>query len=382
MYTKATNCHPTHAYYEANIALGKFCQGEDMSNSDFLEKFKSLINIFIHAGGDPGCSSARYRDFALDTENPKMDTDDYDKAVKRCRDEWMGVALVLKSDPKLYHTLMADLINSYTHGQDVYPNNLTGAYDMLVNYHSPTSHVRSHVQDHGVAFAQDTDPSGRGGHGGHGGRGGRGYTSHGGHGSSGGGGGSDTNAMTISSSSNNNNNINEQVSESYTACSLYDSCPAECFLQTSTIPNRWLLIDSCSSVNMVANEELLHDITPVQNPINVHCNDGTVSVNQNGLLGDYPERVWFNPHGIANILLLDNVSQHYRVTMDTSKSNSITLHRNDGSLIHFSPCTKGLYRYALQPNETLTKFWSMISTVAGNAKQFTKRQFKNAVLAR
>jgi hypothetical protein len=63
-------------------------------------------------------------------------------------------------------------------------------------------------------------------------------------------------------------------------------------------------------------------------------------------LGDYPERVWFNPHGIANILSLDNVSQHYRVTMDTSKSNSIALHRNNGSLIHFTPCSKGLYRYA------------------------------------
>jgi uncharacterized membrane protein YgcG len=316
MYTKATNCHPTHTFYEADIALGKFRQGEDMSNSDFLEKFKSLVDIFIHAGSDPGCSSARYHDFALDTENPEMDTDNYDKAVKRCRDEWMGVALVLKSYPKRYHTLMADLINSYTRGQDVYPNNITGAYEMLVNYHSPTSHVRSHVQDHGVAFAQDIDPSGRGGgRGSRGGRGGRGYTGRGGRGYSGGS-GSDTNAMTISSSSNNNNNTNEQVSESYTACSLYDSRPAECFLQTSTIPNRWLLLDSCSSVNMVSNEELLHDITPVETPINVHCNAGTVSVNRNGLLGDYPERVWFNPHGIANILSLDNVSQHYPLVHD------------------------------------------------------------------
>jgi hypothetical protein len=98
---------------------------------------------------------------------------------------------------------------------------------------------------------------------------------------------------------------------------------------------------------MAANEELLHDITSVQNPINVHFNAGTVSVNRNGLLGDYPEQMWFNPHGIANILSLDNVSQHYHVTMDTSKSNSIILHRNDGSLIHFTPCNKGLYRYAL-----------------------------------
>jgi hypothetical protein len=70
MYTKATNRHPTHALYEADNALAKFRQGDDMSNSDFLEKFKSLIDIFIPAGGDPGCTASRYRDFALPTEDP------------------------------------------------------------------------------------------------------------------------------------------------------------------------------------------------------------------------------------------------------------------------------------------------------------------------
>jgi hypothetical protein len=287
MYTKSTNRHPTHALYGTKAALIKFHQGYDMSNSDFLEKFKSLLDIYIHAGGDPGCTSAHYRDFTLDTKDPDNDATHYKLAVQRCRDNWVGMVLLLQSDAKLYSTLMANLINSYTHGQDVYPNNPTSAYDILVNYHSPTSNAHAHVQDHGLAFAQDLDASGHGGCGGRGGHGGHGYTGHGGRGS--GGGGSDTTATTISSSSNHNNNTNEPVSESYTACSLYDSHPAECFLQTSTIPNRWLLLDSCSLVNMVSNEELLHDITPVQNPINVHCNAGTVSVNRNGLLGDYPE---------------------------------------------------------------------------------------------
>jgi hypothetical protein len=212
--------------------------------------------------------------------------------------------------------------------------------------------------------------------GGCGGRGGNGSGGHGGRG------GSDTsgNATALVSSSD-NNNINEQVTESYAVCSLYDSRPAECFLQNSTISHLWVLIDSCSSVNMFANAELLHDIKTTNNPINVHCNAGTVSVSKTGLLGDYPEWVWFNPKGIANILSLDNVSKHYRVTMDTNVSNSITLHRKEGSLILFFPCSKGLYRYALQQNESLSDFWSMLSTVAGNAKQFTQRQYKNAVLA-
>jgi hypothetical protein len=167
---------------------------------------------------------------------------------------------------------MADLINSYTRGQDVYPNSTTDAYDMLVNYHSPTSHVRSHVQDHGVAFVQDADPTGRGGRGGCGdsGRGGRGGRS--GRSGHGGGSGDHTNTTTTSSSNNNdnNNNTNEQVIAPYTACSLYDSRPAECFLQGSTISLLWILADSCSSVNMFANRALLHDIQFTAHPINVH----------------------------------------------------------------------------------------------------------------
>ena len=75
MYTKATNRHPTHALYEADNALAKFRQGDDMSNSDFLEKFKSLIDIFIHAGGDPGCTAIRYHNFALATEDPDNNVD-------------------------------------------------------------------------------------------------------------------------------------------------------------------------------------------------------------------------------------------------------------------------------------------------------------------
>jgi hypothetical protein len=53
----------------------------------------------------------------------------------------------------------------------------------------------------------------------------------------------------------------------------------------------------------------------------------------------------------------------------------------DVSLISFTPCSKGLYCYALQDHESLDIFWSMISTVSGNSKQFTNRQYKNAVLA-
>ena len=68
--------------------------------------------------------------------------------------------------------------------------------------------------------------------------------------------------------------------------------------------------------------------------------------------------------------------------MDTSISNAIILHCKDSSLIPFTPCSKGLYHYTLQDHESLSNFWSMISTVAGNAQKFIQQQYKHAILAR
>ena len=34
--------------------------------------------------------------------------------------------------------------------------------------------------------------------------------------------------------------------------------------------------------------------------------------------GSYPEAVWYNPQGITNIMSLPNVTQYYRVKMDTA----------------------------------------------------------------
>jgi hypothetical protein len=411
MYTKSTNRHPIHALVDAETALHKFRQGDGMSNSDFLEKFKSLIDIYEHTGGDIGSATHRYRDYLLAGESD-TDPDAFKKAVSRCKDEYIGVGLLVKSDPKRYNSLMADLVNSYTRGQDVYPDTLTGAYDMLVNYHAPHPHSRMHIQDDGMAFAHLPDNSnhqGRGhGYEGRGGRGGgRGDTGRGdrdtGRGGRGRGTGRGDGQQSATQSHNttasnqthtttgdtNTNNNNTSTNVNAYSAAIYDSRCAECFVQEpqstsshSTIPQRWVLIDSCSTVDMIADRELLHDIQSTGGSINVHCNAGTVTVRQQGLIGDYPTRVWYNPKGIANIMSLNNITKHYRVTMDTAKKNAIILHRHDGSQIEFTPCAKGLYKYALQPDETLQDFWSMVTTVASRAQQYTQRQYKEATLAR
>ena len=77
------------------------------------------------------------------------------------------------------------------------------------------------------------------------------------------------------------------------------------------LPNTWLLIDSCSTASLIMNKALLHDIHTVETSISIRCNAGTITMNQKGYLGDYPTLVWYNPKGIANILSMQDVAQHY-----------------------------------------------------------------------
>ena len=88
---------------------------------------------------------------------------------------------------------------------------------------------------------------------------------------------------------------------------------------------------------------LLHNIFKAKQPIQVHCNAGQVALTHQGYLGGYPQPVWYNPHGIANIMSLYDVTKYYHVTMDSREENGFCLHFNDNSTVAFQPCSKGLY---------------------------------------
>ena len=191
LYQRATRRQETHALIEAETALMRFRQSEQMSNSDYLEKLRDLVEVYEHLGGEPGTSKARIDGLLIDPEF--ADEDDKQEAKSKAREEYLAVLLLTKSDPKRYGTLVTDVENAYTRGQNGYPTTVSGAYDMLVNYRNPNQALRMQNQDMGIAFAQDsqdgddiTEPSqqygrqqqdyGRAGRGRHGGRdGGRGH---------------------------------------------------------------------------------------------------------------------------------------------------------------------------------------------------------------
>ena len=327
LYQWATRRKDTHALIEVETALMRFRQSECMSNSDYLEKLRDLVEVYEHLGGDPGTSSARINARVMDLE----DLEEREAAKVDAREEYIAVLLLTKSDPKRYASLVADIENQHTRGQDVYPTTVSGAYDVLVNYRNPNQAMRMQTQDTGAAFTQSkshdaeneneqdqtrnagSTEGGRGwylnrdsGHGrGRGGRGGRGTYAQGqAH-------AIDTNEEHEHEGNRDENNNLDQSPNPYSPQVRIDHIETVFMQALLKLPMLWLLIDSCSSTNLICDKRLLHRIFEAECPMTIHYNAGTVMITHKGYYGTYPEPVWYNPKVIANIMSLDNITKYY-----------------------------------------------------------------------
>ena len=79
----------------------------------------------------------------------------------------VAIAFLKGSDQKRYGGLWSELKNNYTRGQDHYPTNLTGAYNLLLNYKPPPTQTRTarrqrpaheNEESTGVSFLQNGAP--------------------------------------------------------------------------------------------------------------------------------------------------------------------------------------------------------------------------------
>ena len=164
----------------------------------------------------------------------------------------------------------------------------------------------------------------------------------------------------------------------------YPSSHHDCAFASDTVggkslPQRWILLDSCSSANLISDRALLHNVHQAARPLVVHCNAGTVTLTEQGYFGSYPEPVWYNPSGLANIMSLNNISKYYQLTMDTMSDAAILLHKSNGSNMRFVPSGKGLYHHALKDD---IDAWVMVSTVAEWADKYSQRAIQGARTAR
>jgi hypothetical protein len=150
LFSGATTRHEVHALQDAEDNFLGLKQTTNMSNADYLDKFKTYLQIYEYLGGEVGGSEAniaRYID-ATDPDNPTAD--EMSLATATAKSEYLAVRFLRRSDQRRYGVLMAEVENGYTRGLDSYPTTLPVAYDMLVNYVNPT--LVQHDRQSGLSF--------------------------------------------------------------------------------------------------------------------------------------------------------------------------------------------------------------------------------------
>ena len=129
---------------------------------------------------------------------------------------------------------------------------------------------------------------------------------------------------------------------------------------------------------------MLSDIRPPHHTIRAVTNGG---YQDSTMIGDFhglgtPCTAWYNAASIANILSLSDIRKICTVTMDSSKSPSLVVHKPDGTLMSFDEHPCGLYVHHHNPTNAPIDHYTLLSTVKANKKPFTQHQIQQADTAR
>jgi hypothetical protein len=326
-------------------------------------------------------------EIAADPDVPT--NEEKEQARDRAKDQFLAVMFLVNSDRAQYGSLVRDIENEYTRGSDTYPTTLSAAYDYLMNYRVDKTSNTHDPDESGLSYYTEDDlgrGQGRGGRGS--GRGtGRGRGNHGGRGNeTRDGRGRGGEASRLGTQGRVHNQTGDAVGDD-DAAYLVDNLDEideeylHAFVGHTTTTggslNNTLLLDSCSTDNLITNKTLLHGIHTVLTTMHIQCNAGVTSTNLKGWLGNFPEPVWYNPDGVASIMSLFMVKKHYRVRYDSDKQDALLVTKPNGGTTVFKPTTKGLYALA----NHLTG-WVHVNTVVDQKREYTKHKYRDAVLAR
>ena len=109
------------------------------------------------------------------------------------------------------------------------------------------------------------------------------------------------------------------------------------------VPLTWFLLDSQSTLDLIANPRMLLKIRKVRSEyaIRLHCNSGVKVMDRVGDLPGYGT-LWYETTGIANILSMSRATKKFRVIFDSEGRNCFRMVLPDrGVKFQFSPtgCT-------------------------------------------
>jgi hypothetical protein len=128
----------THRF-EGTRNENAYMQGHNQTLHEYLKEFQALVQVLEYYGAALG-AEAPYQD----SVNAKIMADDgltpaeyRTRSVAVAKKKSVAIGFLKRADRKRYGGLWSDLKNTYTRGQDHYPTDLRGAYNLLLNYKPP-----------------------------------------------------------------------------------------------------------------------------------------------------------------------------------------------------------------------------------------------------
>jgi len=382
------------ALYMAKSNLYNMRQG-NLSNHDYLQRFNNLVDVATAYNGQLHDQSI----VDIVTERlhvgiPYNALNDAQKAVVQTAssDLYLSTMFIHQSDRRRYGKLSEELENSFTKGNNDYPNNLVSAYH-LINEYKNWSPKQAIPDVQGVAFAQKgnkkTKPTeetpewtknavchecGEKGH----------IRPHCPKLSD----AEDEKVKTTPKKSTPKKKTAEKKTPGATFAAsgaASDDQDEDTQLLNYGFSNvnstklnlrNMILLDNQSTVDLFCNKHLVSNIRTVKESMTVNGNGGSLITNQQAHIKNYGD-VWFDPRAITNILSLKNVKEKYRVTFDSNGNNAFHVHRPGKPDLRFDMHTNGLYYH--DPSQ---KELTLVNTVLGNSEGYSKRQIAQAKQAR
>ncbi len=136
-------------------------QGRDMSTQSFLDRFQNNMDVIEHGGGTvgmyPGLQEAVLKEQKIDKDT--ADDPTLLAAVTIGQERFIACAFLFASDRGRFGKLLEDLENGFLQDQNNYPDTLTQAYNLLINWKQTSSNFQRYqgpIND-GVAFTTKGD---------------------------------------------------------------------------------------------------------------------------------------------------------------------------------------------------------------------------------
>ena len=154
-----------------------------------------------------------------------------------------------------------------------------------------------------------------------------------------------------------------------------------------------IMLDSGTTISLFCNEDLVTDVRESSELLNLTTNAGSKVINKEATVRGFGT-VRFDENSIANIFGLQDLTDRYRVTLDSAKENAFLVETKDG-IIKFKADGQGLYLY--QPSKKYIKEVedakkesdseektgvNHLQTVRENRRGFNQREYERAVQAR